>query len=177
MSDTTKKTPEVDLSPFSLTVNRNDTSLPFVGVKKKSKEGEPEVYFPAPDKKPFFGNVSNAVRFLGDDQAASILFSWFRKNCQGWAEEAIDEVTGLFSAEKFAKLVSDMSAAGESIPELVAEQMELVDALADMDLTDVEALTEAQKISTRIKAIKAAILGKRREKKAKTEEQTVVAKV
>lgn len=114
--------------------------------------------------------ISTIIPWIGVDAAVQIVKAALRQRAMGWSaeaeEESKDKTTGAVDETKYIDVFSEMaksfSARGEKISELMAQIMELVGEMGELDLSNPDGMTRAQAIATEVKALQIAIASKKR---------------
>lgn len=166
MSDNTTTAPQ-RTKLTSADVPRNEVSLTFIHTEIMRGKEKGWNYL-APDVNE--GNLDTVIAWMGRAIAASKLGAFLRGMSQGWwgdaEEEAKDKETGVLDMAKayevFAKLATDFSARGESIPKLKEAIEELVNQMTELDPTDGDFAMKFASYAKEVKELQLAISLKRR---------------
>lgn len=139
-----------------MNIERNGASLEFGPTPFKRGDNKGATYLAT---EVTADNLQEVIRFLDSEMTASIIDRWLKQQAQGWTSEATTD-DGLLDEREFVSFVQGMSARGESIPAIRERIAELVSKIGDV----VDQPLEVGKLAVKIKALNAAIEGKRRNK-------------
>lgn len=150
------------------TVKRNDVDAVFnlSEVKRGEHAGWKFLELPVTED----NLLSVIIPWAGVKQVTQIIKGALRQKAMTWSEqaeaEAKDEKTGVTDdavyLQAFDKLASSFSARGEKISTIMAQIMELVSEMGDLDFTNPEQMKRGAEIAAEVKSLQLDIQLKKR---------------